>query len=168
MDQNIALQLYKSIIGPHFDYCDTTYMTASMESLNKLQLLQNVCCYIILRADRYAPIAEMHRELRLMTLANRREYHLGQLCHKNIHFDGVARLSKLFVKTRPTRSTRQSATNHMMVSKCRTVIGGKAISVRGPKFWNGLCTELRTTANYSAFSTTLKSKITEIWDNHPT
>ena len=143
MDRKITLQLYKSIIGPHLDYCDATYMTASAESLNKLQLLQNVCCRIILREDRYTSIAEMHKELQLMTLAERRNYYLGQLCHKNIYYEGPASLSKLFNKVRTGRTTKQSTINNMKVPKYCTAMGGKAIAIRGPKFWNELPNDLK-------------------------
>ena len=78
-----------------------------------------------------------------MTLAERREYHLGQLCHKNVHHDGVASLAKFFNKVKTTRPTRQSTMHHMIMLKCRTVMGGKAISVRGPKTWNGLPNDLK-------------------------
>ena len=36
VDETTALRLYKSLILPHFDFCDTVYMTATKESLNKL------------------------------------------------------------------------------------------------------------------------------------
>ena len=36
MDQEISLKLFKSLVLPHFDYCDTVYMTAAQATLNKL------------------------------------------------------------------------------------------------------------------------------------
>ncbi len=168
MDKKIALQLFKSIMGPHLDYCDTVYMTANVDVLNKLQLLQNVCCRIILRENRYASIDEMHKELQIMKLVERRDYHLGQLCHKNIHYDGTASLAKFFVKLQQGRTTRQTTANHMGVPKYRTVMGSKAISVRGPKYWNKLPNDLKIVVKLNPFSTALRSHVMESWDNHPT
>ena len=143
-------------------------MTANAESLNKLQLLQNVCCCIILRENRYASISEMHKELKLMTLPVRRDYHLGQLCHKNIYHDGIASLLKFFKKVKSGRSTRQSTTNHMMVPNHRTMMGGKAIAVRGPKFWNSLPNDIKQLNKYNPFSSAYKSHVTAVWGDHPT
>ena len=44
IDYSIALTLYKSLVLPHLDYCDTIYMIGNQEDLNKLQLVQNVAC----------------------------------------------------------------------------------------------------------------------------
>ena len=45
IDHSISLTLYKSLVLPHLDYCDTIYiyiyMTGKQEDLNKLQLAQN-------------------------------------------------------------------------------------------------------------------------------
>ena len=168
MDKKIALQLYKSIIGPHLDYCDTTYMTASQESLHKLQLLQNVCCRIILREDKTASIQDMHKELKLMPLDTRREFHLGQLCHKNIYHEGPASLSKFFIKKQTGRSTRQITNKQMVVPKHRTNMGAKAFSVRGPKFWNEITANVKSIEKFNPFSNAYKSHLSPEWDNHPT
>ena len=58
-------------------------MTATNETLHKLQLrLQNMCCRILLMADRMTSIAEMHKELEIMKLDTRQEIQLAELCHK--------------------------------------------------------------------------------------
>ena len=56
----------------------------------------------------------------------------------------------------------------MEVPKYKTVMGSKAISVRGPKFWNDIPKDLKETEKYSRFSNAYKSHITQVWDNHPT
>ena len=38
LDRSTTLTLYKSLVLPHFDYCDTVYMTSALKNLNKLQL----------------------------------------------------------------------------------------------------------------------------------
>ena len=63
IDQPRALRLHKSLILPHYDYCDTVYMTGNKDSLNKLQLLQNSACRTMLFANRDCHISDMHVEL---------------------------------------------------------------------------------------------------------
>ncbi len=74
-DHSIALTLYKSLVLPHLDYCDTIYMTSNQEDLNKLQLAQNVACRTLLLADKYEHIDAMHQELKLEKLEVRRKFH---------------------------------------------------------------------------------------------
>ena len=58
--QETALTLYKSLVLLHLDYVDAAYMVASKETLRKLQLIQNVACRVILRAENRDSVAEMH------------------------------------------------------------------------------------------------------------
>ena len=81
-----ALTLYKSLVLPHLDYCDVVYMTANKDLLTKLQMVRNVACRTLLVANkREHNISEIHKELELYTLSERREFHLSTLCHKNIY-----------------------------------------------------------------------------------
>ncbi len=58
LDRSTTSILYKSLVLPHFDYCDTVYMTSSIKNLNKLQLLQNSACRTILLANRYTSVTD--------------------------------------------------------------------------------------------------------------
>ncbi len=53
-------------------------LTASMDMLNKLQLLQNVARRTLLLANKHEHVSD----LALYTLSGRREFHLLTLCHK--------------------------------------------------------------------------------------
>ena len=94
LNKDVALTLYKSLILPHLDFGDVIYMTATQEALKKLQLLQNVCCRIILRVENRTHLMEMHKDSELMFLEDRRRIHLGELCHKNIYCDQPMSLTK--------------------------------------------------------------------------
>ena len=59
-------------------------MTAKQESLNKLQLIQNVVCRTFLLADNYSSVTDMHKQLHLQFLDDRHQYNFVNLCHKNI------------------------------------------------------------------------------------
>ena len=96
LGKDLALHLYRSLVLPHYDYCDTIYMCANKDTLGKLQLVQNIGCRTILLADKRRHIADMHKELKLMPLSDRRDLHLSLLCHKNINPEGIESLTKYF------------------------------------------------------------------------
>ena len=64
----IALQLYKSLILPQFDYCDVLYSNANQTALQDLQKVQNISCRIILKAGNRTSVRQIHSELKLISL----------------------------------------------------------------------------------------------------
>ena len=165
----MALTLYKSLVLPHLDYCDVVYMTANKDLLNKLQLVQNVACRTLLLADNRTHIADMHNELGLYTLAERRDYHLSTLCHKNIYSEEKTGLSKMFQKVEARgRITRFRNSCNMHVPKVKSSLGRHAIGFRGPVHWNKLPNKCKESAKLCTSQRLLGAKCTETLDNHPT
>ena len=89
LNRSTVLTLYKSLVLPLFDYCDTVYMSTSLANLSKLQLIHNQACRTILLAGRYISVLDMHRTLKLQLLQDRRMVHMALECHKSIHFEGL-------------------------------------------------------------------------------
>ena len=67
------------------DYCDTVYLTTNANNLSKLQKIQNVACRTILGADNHTNIKQMHDELQMLTLQQRRQLHQAMECYTNIN-----------------------------------------------------------------------------------
>ena len=67
------------------DYCDVAYMQSNQGKLQKLQLWQNMACRIVLKVESRDHIKDMHNELKLDLLADRRRCHLLSECQKCIH-----------------------------------------------------------------------------------
>ena len=167
LDQKTSILLFKSLIVPYLDYCDTVYMCGSSVDLKQLQLIQNSACQIILKVPKETGITTMHDELKLMQLSERREYHLLVECHNNVHNE-EASLNYMFVKTGDvcTRVTRNTESHAMVVLDIRSVIGRKAFSFRGLARWNSLDRELRQISSKNGFKNRLlKEFLRDV--NHP-
>ena len=97
-------------------------MVATKESLKKLQLIQNVACRVILRANNRDSTVEMHTELGLLDLDTRRNMHLSFTSHKVIHSDGKNSMSKFYKLTSETgrRTTRRENRKNIEVPRMRT------------------------------------------------
>ena len=98
----------------------------------------------------------MHKELNLMTLKERRDYHLSVECHKNVNNEFAA-LHSFFVpqSTIAVRSTRGTEANQMSIPKLVTQTGRKAFSFRGPDHWNRLNASLRKIDKLNPFKNEL-------------
>ncbi len=85
LDRSTSVLLYKSLVLPHLDYCDTVYSCTSAANLDKLQKIQNGACRTLLLADKRTPIEEMHQELGLLSLKQRRDLNLAIDSHKHVN-----------------------------------------------------------------------------------
>ena len=58
------------------------------------------------------------------------------------------------VQSRPTRQS-----NHLVIGRTNIDLGSRAISIRGPKEWNNLPTDLRSSPSIQVFKNNLKKHI---------
>ena len=128
-----------------------------------------MACRIILKAGPRDHINEMHREIKLDLLVDRRTYHLSAECHKNIHIEEHAPLKRLFVLNalNPNRRTRRICKYDVIVPRVHNSVGQKAISYIGPTTWNRLPADLKEIVKLKKFKNELKRR-TNTLANHPT
>ena len=162
LDRSPSIILYKSLVLPHLDYCDIVYCNMSNANLQKLQVLQNGACRTLLLADQWAPIVEMHNELKMLTLSQRRELHLSVDCYKHVS-NKESSLHNLF-KAKNTRNTRSG--EQMVIPNLKTSFGRNAYSYRGPNHWHGIPSHIKGSKSVNVFqSEYLKLLLRDV--NHP-
>ena len=160
----------KSLILPHFDNCDTVYMTAIKESLHKLQLLQNHACRVILLCNWETHIIDMHTDLGLLMLDERRNLHFAFQLHKTVHGNDDGSLHQLMVPAANTGRalTRGNRNNNTIVPRVRTNMGQKSFEFRGPSFWNKLPNDLKTVGVFRSFKRMISGMVHQLFGDHPT
>ena len=154
ISQEMSLTLYKSILVPIFYYGDIIYQHTSEENLLRIQILQNCCCRIILKAPPLTHTVEMHVKLSLQTLAERRTYHCAVMMYKLIKGDSVCPLyENMFCKLEMQHglATRAQERDDLIVNRVRTRFGEKQIEIFGARLWNTLPHDLRSCANLDLF-----------------
>ena len=142
--------LYKSLVVSLFDYCDTVYQTMLAKDLAHLQVLQNKACRIVLKQNRFSHAADLHNELKLPYLSQRRELHTLVIMYKIVNNTAPPYLTKMVkpVEDRPA-PTRGAETHLLELPLFRTNKGQGAFSFIGPRAWNTLPQELRKLAEKS-------------------
>ena len=145
-------------------------MTSTKNSLDKLQKIQNIACWLILKADKRESTARMHKTLNFLKLDKRRNIHLASLCHKNIYTEGGNPLSKLFNKIMDGNrcTTRHANKMNMKIPRINSQTGRKSIEYRGPHFWNLLEPDLKLNDNLNSLKKNLFKRAYDELDNHPT
>ena len=132
LSENLVHTLYKSLVLPNIDLGDVLYDLATNELTNKLQLVQNSACRVVLLCGKRNSTDKMHRDLKLLKLKDRRQMHLQHINHKNIHETGS--LSKLLVRKNGERVQRTRHANELTLfePRMKTNKGRCAYSYRGP------------------------------------
>ena len=121
MDQSTATMLFKTLVLPRFHYNDFIYDCLNSRDQLTLQRLQNTCARNILKAEWMTPSALMHKELNLLKLTERRDFHTSCEMYKIVHQESIPQLVSKFtyvsdVYTRSTRSSTNDALYQPMVN----------------------------------------------------
>ena len=75
LNNDVAIQIYKSMLLPYFDYADVIFHKACSKDLDKLQRLQNRCLRICLGYDRLFSTDRAHKKASMPFLVDRRHAH---------------------------------------------------------------------------------------------
>ena len=153
LSKRLCLLLYKSLIVPHFDYCDIVWDTCSSHLKHRLQTLQNRALRIINKVNRRTPISDLHKLSNILTLQQRRDYHMSTFMYKATHGLQPAYICEKFLPLNNIHSytTRSASTNSVHISYVKTNGGKNRISYRGAVDWNNLLPEIRMAPTLSLF-----------------
>ena len=140
-----SLMLYKSLVMPYFDYCDTLWDCCSCQLKQKLQILQNRALRIINKADRRTHISDLHNMSKILTLEQRRKYHTHVFMYKALNNLCPDYISSKFCYSSNIHqhSTRSASSNSLHIPRINLNVGKSRISYRGAISWNSLPPEIR-------------------------
>ena len=136
--------------------------------MSKLQLLQNSACRTLLCTVRDAHVADMPQYTGLLTIDVRRKLHFSFEIYKTNYACNVG-LKRFYVPIVPVSGcvACQNKRN-VVVPKVRTSMGQRAVSVRGPVFWNNLPLEAKLEPKFVTFKRIVSSMGHQLFGDHPT
>ena len=130
------------------------YQHTSNENLFKLQVLQNNACRIILRDGDIVHVFDMHASLSLHLLVERRLFHAAVFMYKVCNNLILSRkITDLFIPVNLIHdvNTRSHARRDLHVLETRTHFGERSIQVFGPRTWNLLPLDMRSSSSLNIF-----------------
>lgn len=71
LTKNSKLTFYKTIVGPHLDYCATVLFLLTDTQIDELQKIQNKVMRVLLKAKRETHIKDMLEELDILSVDQR-------------------------------------------------------------------------------------------------
>ena len=141
------------------NYCMKIWGTANLTQLKQVQKLQNFAARIALgNIKKYDHITPHINKLKWLKINNKYIFDVCVYIYKvlsNQLPDWILTLP--MVREVNSRITRQQ--NNLLVPLTRTMMGEKAMEVRGPKLWNNLPEEIRNSNTISSFKNKLKQHL---------
>ena len=112
LPQRTLNMLYKTMLLPHFDYCDTVWGSSSKLCLTKQDTLQNTAGKLILSLSRRFPTDILLSTLGWQTLSARRTYHITTLMYKSLTSKLHPQMCNIFIPAANGHSYNTRACSH--------------------------------------------------------
>ena len=154
------INLYRSIIEPHFSYCYSLWGSCGASKLGVLQKLQNKAARIVTNSPFDASAAPLLQRLGRPSVQKLIYKETGYMVHKCLNSLAPQYLSDLFVRLSGVvhpRELRNSKTD-LAIPMLRTGNGQKSFAYRGASLWNSLDLETKMALSINAFKSKLKEK----------
>ena len=143
LNDNSALQIYKTMLLPYFDYADVIFDQANKKDADKLQILQNKCLRICMYKDRRYSTDRAHKLANVPFLTDRRRAHICNFMYKRK--SNLALLNRREIHTR----AHDAPLFNVPIPRCEAF--KRSVSFHGSNIWNGLQANLRNIDSYKSF-----------------
>jgi len=146
-----------SIVASRLDYCNSLLLNCSNRNLDKLQRVQNNLARVICNSSRLTPAELLLRSLHWLSVRQRTDYKLANLCYLAISFHQPVYLAHLIRPYSQSRSLRSSTQSFLSVPPHNIDIAARRFSVAAPTLWNSLPLSCRTAPSVNIFKNRLKT-----------
>ena len=156
MPFNILINVYHSLVQPHFDYCNEVWGNCNKGLSDKLQKLQNRAARILMSAGYDSNLDDLFRALGWRKLCHQR-LDKKSIMYKTLNVMTPEYLRSNFVFRDNLNSYHlRNTENTLTLPQPRTDYLKKSFSYSGAQLWNSLPIELRQATSLNDFKTKLK------------
>ena len=149
LTNDVAVQIYKSMLLPYLDYADVIYNRARVADLDKLQRLQSRCLRLCLGQDRFYNTDRAHRDTRVTLLKDRRKSHV-------LNFMYVRKVRRPDLLNNREIRTRAHDAPLFTTAIPRCEAFKRSVKYMGSELWNNLPPGTRNIATIAAFKESQK------------
>ena len=151
--QETLLTIYKSIILPHFDYCDVVWDTLNKGLAERLQKLQNRSARVITSSSYEIRSNDILKQLGWKKLSHRRLAHSATMMYRILNDQASEYLQEnyLTLYNKTSYNLRNGKLNLAIPKKPRTENLKKSFAYRGAKICNSLPAQVKAAKSLNSF-----------------
>ena len=150
------------LVLSHIDYSNALLTGIPLTDLNKLQRVQNFAARVVKGLKKHQSVAAQLKDLHWLPVQQRIEHKIATLVFKCLNQQGPSYLRDLLsVKETPRENLRSSVDNLKLAlpSTRHKTFADRSFSVYGPKIWNSLPYNIRSSNNIYSFTKKLKTHL---------
>ena len=149
----------RSLVLSRLDYSNSLLINVSKMDIGRLQRIQNRAARIVLRARKHDRATPLLKELHWLPVERRISYKVALIVYKCMHKIAPEYLiSLLSMPHRSNYSLRSSKdTLYLNIPRVDSKKGEASFDFCGPKTWNNLPYELRSSISIESFKKNLKT-----------
>ena len=149
--------LCNALMQPHFDYaCSAWYPNLNRKLTKKIQIAQNKCIRFCLNMGNRTHIGiEEFKKINWLPTRERFEQCVCVGAYKFFNNLSPSYMSDIFNPINSIRTTRSSIFGLHQPARSKN-LGQKALSYLGPKFWNPLLSQIKTSRSANSFKHAIK------------
>ena len=152
---SLAITLYKSLIQPHFIYCDFILDGVTEGLKDKMQVHQNNALRAVLNVD-YDYATNMYTEVKVDNIRTNMKKSCCKIVYKGFYNLGPKSLNDMYELYTPGRELRSSKELQVKIPKVNTQFGAKNIRIRGSNYWKTLPIDIKSAKNINTLKDQLK------------
>ena len=154
---DILLNVYNSLVQPHFDYCSVVWGNCSKNLSSKLQKLQNRAARVLTFSNYDCSTSELFQNLKWSKLVHQRAVSKAIMMHSIVNNTAPEYLTSRFVRRCDLTSYNLRENEYKLaVPQPRTEFYKRSLSYSGSVLWNGLPLEVRQLTSPSIFKGKLR------------
>ncbi len=157
ISENLALDLYHSLIAPHYLYADIVYDGGTKTAKHNLQISQNNALRVVKNVDQRYSATALHTQLKVDWLDVGRQKRCCTESYKILHNLTPEIMRKQFKTNEPLRNLRSQSDLNFTPHCNRTVFADNNLGNRCHKYWSSLSPDMHKSSSLNVFKTSMRN-----------
>ena len=152
--------LAESLLLPIFDYADASYLDITLEQLNKLERLQNICIRFTFGLRKYDHVSEFRMKLKWLPIRFRRNTHILTLLYNILYSPNSPRYLKErfeYLRLSTSDNLRSDTYRRLLTPAHSSSFYDNSFTVHAVTLWKALPLTVRPAKTLPTFRNSLRN-----------
>ena len=151
LPSNVLLQIYNSLFLPHINYCLGVWGNTEKYNSNKIVILQKRVVRSIGNASYLAHTDPLFTRFNILKLEELFKVNVCKFMYKLLYGLLPQHVENYFNIQKRIHGHDTRHVNNLVIAKYKTELYGKTIKIIGPKLWNSLPDEVKSSKSFQGF-----------------